>query len=115
MSELDGVEVSDWAVELAGQTGTGIAFETAQGIRTELVLDPETGRHIGSRTVLLHESPVMPMVPAGAVLSSNANRTSYVDALPCIADELDGRAMMWNEQAAASGTGCDRRFEVLPD
>ena len=86
LADLDGVVVSDSEVTLGDRTGTGISFESDEGLRTELVLDPENGFLIGSRTVLTEANSMIPTVPAGTVVSAYSVTYSVVTEMPCLSD-----------------------------
>ena len=53
-----------------GRTGTAFAVGNGGPTRQELILDPDTGRLLGSRTTLTAPDPVNPGTPVGAVIGS---------------------------------------------
>jgi hypothetical protein len=78
---VPGLDITDGEANLAGQTGVGLGV--AQGIlRSEIVLDPATGRYLGDREVLQQRgSGVWQGLPAGTVVSSSAVTTAVVPSL----------------------------------
>ena len=69
------------AVTLDGRTGTAIGRDepNRDGEHSEIVIDPDTGAYLGSRTLTGSASRVL---PKGAVLDSSAVTTSVVDSVP---------------------------------
>jgi hypothetical protein len=75
---VPGLDVTDGAANLAGRTGVGLGI-AGDNLRTEIVLDPATGRYLGDRVVLPQPGTGMWQgIPAGTVVSSSAVTTSIV-------------------------------------
>ncbi|GAB2647758.1 CU044_5270 family protein [Kribbella swartbergensis] len=72
--DIPGVTLVDGAVTLDGTTGHAISLEK-DGVRTELIIDPTTGRFLGRRQVLTNPTTAkpstsrLPDLPAGTVLT----------------------------------------------
>ena len=79
MAKIGGVEVSNTAVNLDGQVGTGFTVNSP-ALRNETIIDPATGQYIGTRTSILVDDSVNHL-PAGTVIDYTAVRTQIVDRL----------------------------------
>jgi hypothetical protein len=78
---VPGLDVTDGEANLDGKTGVGLGV--VDGIlRSEIVLDPATGRYLGDREVLQQPGTgVWEGLPAGTVASSSAVTTAIVRGL----------------------------------
>ena len=87
--KIPGVKLLDDAVNLDGTSGRAVSHE-AYGFRTELIIDPGTGRFIGQRTVAIQTAPshkhgeVLKDVRAGDVTSWTAVTTQLVESAPAV-------------------------------
>jgi|1186.fasta_scaffold07667_2 hypothetical protein len=70
LASLPGIEIAGEANDGLGRTGTAFAIDNGSGLRQELILDPGTGRLLGSRETLTAPDPVNPDTPVGTVLGS---------------------------------------------
>jgi hypothetical protein len=75
LAMVPGVERIPCTVDLAGRPGVAIAH-TAQGMRTELVIDPASARMLGFRMVRVTQADG---VPAGTVIYSASANQEIVD------------------------------------
>ena len=81
MAGIPGVEVTVGVKDGIGRTGTAFSLEHDGATREEIILDPDTGRMLGSRTTLVKADPLMRDVPAGTVLGAETVvSTGVVDA-----------------------------------
>jgi len=79
MARIGGVEIIDTAVNLDGEVGTGFTVD-GPVIRQETIIDPTTGRFIGTRSTSLQEDAGLKL-PAGTVMSYTAVHTEVVNVL----------------------------------
>lgn len=79
LSRIDGLTVTEGAVDLDGRSGTGLSIDDGQ-TRQEIIIDPETGAYLGAREVLTSSSLDDGALPAGTVLSHSSVRTAVVNA-----------------------------------
>lgn len=81
LAKIPGTTITHDAVTLDGRTGTAIGRDepNRDGEHSEIVIDPDTGAYLGSRTLTGSASRVL---PKGAVLDSSAVTTSVVDSVP---------------------------------
>ena len=70
LASLPGIEIVGEAKDGLGRSGTAFAVANDAGTRQELILDPRTGRLLGSRTTLTAPDPVNPDTPVGTVIGS---------------------------------------------
>jgi hypothetical protein len=77
LATVPGVERVPGQVDLAGRTGVAIA-QTANGKRTEIIIDPASSRMIGSRTVAL---TARDGIAAGTVIFSASANQKIVERL----------------------------------
>jgi hypothetical protein len=79
LTQLDGVELIGSVTDMSGRraVAVGILIDKGQPLaeRSELLLDPDTGRLLGSRSVLAREVPGW-RIPAGTLISESV----YLDA-----------------------------------
>ena len=68
LATLPGIQLVGPAKDALGRPGTAFAVERGDPTRDELILDPDTGRLLGSRTTLTAPDPAYPAAPAGTVL-----------------------------------------------
>ncbi|MFC9919803.1 CU044_5270 family protein [Agromyces binzhouensis] len=79
---IPGVTVTEEQANLNGRTGIAIGrLEGANGLRQDLIIDPDTGLLIGEREVLV-EDPGDSTFPVGTAIAWTAVETSVVDAAP---------------------------------
>ena len=79
---IPGVTITDDQATLDGTTGTAIGrLEGVNGLRNEIIIDPDTGTLIGERTVATSAIPES-SVSAGEVWSWSSVTTSVVDSAP---------------------------------
>lgn len=78
---IPGVTITDKAATLNGQTGIAFGRDEGNGVRQEIIIDPDTGLLIGERQVLLRDG-VLPGVPAGESMGWTAVATTVVDSAP---------------------------------
>lgn len=78
LAGLPGIEIVGAAKDGLGRTGTVFAVGNGGPTRQELILDPDTGRLLGSRTTLTAPDPVNPGTPVGAVIGSETIVTTGV-------------------------------------
>lgn len=78
---IPGVTISDRAATLDGRTGVAFGRDEVNGLRQEIIIDPNTGLLIGEREVVLR-SGVYPGVPVGTVSGWTSVTTTVVDAAP---------------------------------
>lgn len=78
---IPGLDITDGTADLAGRRGVGLGV--VQGaLRSEIVIDPATGRYLGDRVVLNEAGTGMWQgVPSGTVVSSSAVTTGIVREL----------------------------------
>ncbi|MDD7834250.1 CU044_5270 family protein [Paenarthrobacter sp. AB444] len=77
---IPGVTLSDRQAMVDGRTGTAIGIPSPDGgIRSDIVIDPESGLVIGEQSVLLRDYPE---APAGTIVGWTSVRTSVVDSAP---------------------------------
>ena len=68
LASLPGIEIAGTAKDGLGRTGTAFTVANAGPTRQELILDPGTGRLLGSRTTLTAPDPAYTDAPVGTVL-----------------------------------------------
>ena len=68
LAALPGIELVGPAKDSLGRAGTAFAVDRGGPTREELILDPRTGRLLGSRTTLTAPDPQYAGAPAGTVL-----------------------------------------------
>jgi hypothetical protein len=68
LASLPGIELVGPAKDSLGREGTAFAVDRGDPTRDELILDPQTGRLLGSRTTLTRPDAAYPGAPAGTVL-----------------------------------------------
>jgi hypothetical protein len=68
LADLPGIELVGPTTDPLGRPGTAFAVERGDSLRQELILDPQTGRLLGSRTTLATTDPAYPGAPAGTVI-----------------------------------------------
>lgn len=74
------VTITDSQATLDGQKGIAIGrLESVDGMRHEIIIDPETGQLVGERSVL---TEALRTIPAGTVVGWTTINTSVVDAAP---------------------------------
>lgn len=79
---IPGVTITDEQATLDGQTGVSIGrLETENGLRQEIIIDPDSGRLIGEREISVSGHPDMHLEP-GDVFGWSTVRTSVVAAAP---------------------------------
>lgn len=79
-AEIPGVEITEDQATLNGRTGIAIGrLETADNVRYDLIIDPETGQFIGEREVTLDGYASF---PAGTARSWTAVTTTVVTSAP---------------------------------
>jgi hypothetical protein len=79
---IPGVEVTDNQATLDGTTGIAIGrLEDTSGVRQDIIIDPETGRLIGERSVST-KGDRDASIPAGTATSWTAVHTTVVDSAP---------------------------------
>lgn len=81
LAKIPGTTITHDAVTLDGRTGTAIGRDepNRDGEHSEIVIDPDTGAYLGSRTLTGSASRLW---PAGTVFDSSAVTTSVVDSVP---------------------------------
>lgn len=81
LAKIPGTTITHDAVTLDGHTGTAIGRSepNRDGEHSEIVIDPDTGAYLGSRTLSGSGSR---LYPAGTVSDSSAVTTSVVDSVP---------------------------------
>lgn len=77
-SRIDGVEIVPGTADFDGRGGTTVAVIT-NGLRWELIFDPESAELLGTRTVVVSDQPGL---DAGTVLSSDSTVVTVVDEIP---------------------------------
>ncbi len=77
LTRIDGIELTDQAVNLDGRVGTAIGIDDGQ-FRHDIIIDPVTGTFIGEREVLTDDYD---RAPDGTTMSYSAVRTAVVDAI----------------------------------
>ncbi|SFQ50910.1 hypothetical protein SAMN05421810_108180 [Amycolatopsis arida] len=75
LAKVPGLEVTDRQANLDGRIGTALGMDDGTS-REEIIIDPETGRFIGEREVLVEDSGA---IPAGTTMSFTAVTTAVVD------------------------------------
>ena len=78
---IPGVKISDRAATLEGQTGIAFGRDDSNGVRQEIIIDPNTGLMIGERQVLLRDN-ILPGAPAGESMGWTTVTTTVVDSAP---------------------------------
>jgi hypothetical protein len=78
---IPGVTITDRTATLDGRTGIAFGRDEGNGLRQEIIIDPDTGLLIGEREVLLRGG-VLPGVPAGESMGWTAVTTTVVDSAP---------------------------------
>ena len=78
---IPGVAITDHSATLDGRTGIAFGRDVGNGVRQEIIINPDTGQLIGERQVLLHNG-VLPALPAGEPMGWTAVTTTVVDAAP---------------------------------
>jgi hypothetical protein len=68
LASLPGIELVGPTTDPLGRAGTAFAVERGDPLRAELILDPKTGRLLGSRTTLAKPDPAYDGAPAGTVI-----------------------------------------------
>lgn len=81
LAKIPGTTITHDAVTLDGRTGTAIGRDepNRDGEHSEIVIDPDTGAYLGSRTLTGSASRVL---PKGTVLDSSSVTTTVVDSVP---------------------------------
>jgi hypothetical protein len=70
---VPGMRVFPDSVNVAGRHGTGVGFVTDRSHEELIIVDPATGRFIGTRSVLTRDykpAPDIHLLPAGTVLGT---------------------------------------------
>ena len=70
LASLPGIEIVGETKDGLGRTGTAFAVGNDGARRQELILDPDSGRMLGSRTTLTAPDPANPATPVGTVIGS---------------------------------------------
>ena len=70
LAGLPGIEVIGSVKDGVGRTGTAFAVERNSSVREEIILDPDTGRLLGSRSILTTADGGLGGAPAGTVIGS---------------------------------------------
>lgn len=78
---IPGVTIVDRAATLDGQTGIAFGRDESNGVRQEVIIDPNTGLMIGERQVLLRAN-MLPGAPAGESMGWTTVTTTVVDSAP---------------------------------
>lgn len=78
---IPGVKITNQAATLDGRTGIAFGRDESDGVRQEIIIDPNTGLMIGERQVLLTAN-LLPGVPAGESMEWTAVITTVVDSAP---------------------------------
>ncbi|MCD2441821.1 CU044_5270 family protein [Agromyces sp. SYSU K20354] len=79
---IPGVEITERQANLDGRVGVAIGrYEESNGIRQDIIIDPETGAIIGQREVQMRDEPFNSF-PAGTVIAWTAITSTVVDAAP---------------------------------
>lgn len=78
---IPGVTITDRTATLDGHTGIAFGRDEGNGVRQEIIIDPETGLLIGERQVLLRNG-VLPGVPLGESMGWTSVTTTVVDSAP---------------------------------
>lgn len=81
LAKIPGTTITHDAVTLDGRTGTAIGRDepNREGEHSEIVIDPDTGAYLGSRTLTGSASRLW---PAGTVSDSSSVTTTVVDGVP---------------------------------
>jgi len=80
IARVPGVELGGSERNLFGESGTVVSRdEPGRGQRTDLILDPDSGNVLGTRSVALADNDLG--LPAGAVIFESGARTGIVNAL----------------------------------
>ncbi len=78
---VPGVEVVDERANFEGRTGVAVGrVEPSNGLRQEIIFDPDTGQVIGERDVTTRAGD--DGIPVGAVVSLTSVRSEVVDSAP---------------------------------
>lgn len=73
---VDGLDVTNGSINIDGRAGLGLALDGNNPIRTELIIDPNTGDFIGERRIALDG---FDDVPTGTTIGFTAVSTYVVD------------------------------------
>jgi hypothetical protein len=76
---VPGVDVVAETTAINGQTGVAIGHEEANGVRADLIVDPDTGLLIGERRVATDDSADF---PTGTILKERTTTATVVDSAP---------------------------------
>jgi hypothetical protein len=68
LATLPGIELVGATTDPLGRAGTAFAVERGGPIREEIILDPRTGRLLGSRMTLITPDPAYADVPVGTTI-----------------------------------------------
>jgi hypothetical protein len=68
LADLPGIELVGPVKDALGRPGTAFAVERGDPLRAELILDPATGRLLGSRMTLAASDPAYAGVPVGTTI-----------------------------------------------
>lgn len=83
---IPGIDITDAAATLNGETGTAIGrIDSGDGVRHDMIIDPETGNFIGAREVALKDQSG---IPEGTVTWWSSVTTTIVDQAPTVATTL---------------------------
>lgn len=77
LTRVDGIELTERAVNLDGRAGTAIGVDDGQ-FRHDIIIDPATGVFIGEREVLTED---LEGAPEGTTMQYTAVTTDVVDAI----------------------------------
>jgi hypothetical protein len=82
LATLPGIELVVATTDPLGRAGTAFAVERGDSLREELILDPQTGHLLGSRTTLATTDPAYPGAPADTVIGyETIVATGVVDSI----------------------------------
>lgn len=76
---VNGVDVAEEETTLDGRSGVALSYTETSGLRSEIVLDPQTGELIGERQVVTEE---LGGIPAGTAYRWTTSRATVVDEAP---------------------------------
>nr|BFE87900.1 hypothetical protein GCM10020093_105010 [Planobispora longispora] len=83
---IPGVDAVDGAEDAAGRTGIGVGRTGRDGVRADLIFDPETYELLGERGVVVDEK--LAQAPEGSLVASTAQLSITVaDGAPAVEDE----------------------------
>ncbi|RGE18039.1 hypothetical protein [Leucobacter sp. wl10] len=83
LASLDSVTISSESAAIEGAEGVGITFDDQSGdTRDELVLDRDSGRFLGYRTLQVSTTELQPYIPAGTVIAYSATAYRVSDSAP---------------------------------